>query len=150
MFQTIEVPETTLRRQVHEILEYTFYPLLCKLNLLFLLIRSNQHNVIRVVNHLDVLWRWSRFIEYITSRRRKISIALKQHSGTTLLVLPGKSKLLLVILANWYREKRISQVNMCMPGVKYCGKLNNGPSKMPKSQPWNLWIVYFTWQKEHC
>ena len=67
MFRTTEVSESALRRQAHEIWSiHHFYPLLGKLYMLLLLIRSNQYNTTRMVNHLDVLWRWSRSIGDIT------------------------------------------------------------------------------------
>lgn len=62
----------------------------------------------------DVLWNVKIVqisADHIMTENRRIDMALGQHCEDILLALLGKSKLLLVVLSNWYGEKSISYIN---------------------------------------
>lgn len=61
--------------------------------------------------------------DYIMAESRRTGIALRQHCEDILLALPGKSKLLLEVLSNWYREKSISYINNYLPNARNCANL---------------------------
>lgn len=54
---------------------------------------------------------------------KRIDIALRQHCEVILLALPGKSKLLLAALSNWYEEKSISYISNYIPNARNCADL---------------------------
>lgn len=59
----------------------------------------------------------------LMAESRRLDRALRQPREDRLLALPGKSKRLLVVLSNWYREKRISHVMNYIPNARDCADL---------------------------
>lgn len=59
----------------------------------------------------------------LMAESRRLDRALRQPCEDRLLALPGKSKLLLVVLSNWHGEKRISHVMNYIPNARDCADL---------------------------
>lgn len=93
------------------------------MTLLLLLPRSNQHNVINALDQLNAYWKVKMLnfsVDWIMAERRKTDVALGQDCEVILLVLPNKSKLLLVFFANLYGEKSICWITSSIPSDRRC------------------------------